>query len=834
MTGEEWNSVKELFHSAVQLAPEERTRFLETQTFPPVVMEEVRALLAVYDTSPEFLEDAAAAMRGQVLPEAMRLNLAGRRIGAWELIREVGRGGMGVVWEARRADEQYQQRAAVKLLPVSLLSEHAVARFRDERQILAGLNHPNIARLIDGGTLEDGSPYLVMEYVDGPPIDTWCDKQGLGVRERLALFLAVCGAVEYAHRHLVIHRDLKPLNILVTADGAPKLLDFGIAKLIEAEGAPARTETRVLTPDFASPEQLQGRLITTATDVFSLGVLLYVLLTGSRPFTAPEGDSLGVMRAVVENEPARPSTVAPNEALRVTAELDAIVLQALQKAPEERYSSVRALADDVRAWLEGRDVIAAPQPWWRRSVRLIRRHKTQSAAIAAAALSLVAGTGISLWQAGVARRQSERAERRFQDVRKFSESVLFELHRAIRDLPGSTPARNLLLQRATEFLDDLAKDPAADTALKAELAKGYNQLGHVQGQGYDANLGHRDAALESFRKSARLGEAVWAESHSRDTAIGLLDTYQVLAMGYLDKNNPAEAEVWHNRERDLSTAIEARYPRDLTVGLAVAESYSERGLYRVQRNDFAKAKELYRQALDRYTDLDRRGLHSGDFYGHYAFASKRLGAILIVEHSLGEAEARYRTALAMEDRLLASASQDPTILLDRSFTLSDLALILGRKGDFAGSAAMYEEVLHTRQAAAEKDPHNMRLVRLSASAAERLARAYSNLGRHHEAIQLAWQAVRWRDLDAATTHDHAERVAAAESRVNLASRITDGAHDPHFAAGAGEHIADARTAVEQAGALVPQAQSGQAMSPSDREFQADYLEIRHSLFPPAK
>jgi non-specific serine/threonine protein kinase/serine/threonine-protein kinase len=828
LTGVEWQRVKDLFDSALRLPGEERTSFLTQQPDGPTVLAEVRSLLATYDQSPQFMEATTFRFTPDDSPPAMP-NLAGRRIGAWELVREIGRGGMGIVWEARRADEHYQQQAAIKLLPVSFLSAHAVAHFCSERQILASLDHPNIARLLDGGTLEDGSPYLVMEYIEGHTLDVWCNGEGPNLRAKLRLFLSVCAAVEYAHRHMVVHRDLKPANILVTPEGVPKLLDFGIAKLIEPDGVPVRATTRLLTPEFASPEQLQGGIVTALSDVFSLGVLLYILLTGRKPFIAAEGDTLGVMRAVCEDEPVLPSLAAKEDGRWLGNELDAIALQALRKDPEERYHSVGALADDVLAWLEARDVAAAPQPWWRRSVKLVRRHKTQSAAVAVAAISLIAGSGISIWQATVAHRQRQRAERRFRDVRKFSRSVLFELHQAIRDLPGATPARNLLLQRATEFLDDLASDPSADAGLKLELAEGYNNLGHVQGEGFTGNLGHRDQAIESFRKAVRLGEGAWAAAPSPDAGMVLLDIYSDLSRAFLNKNNRAEAEVWHNKQRDLAASMEARYPRDLRVREAVADSYNERALYRVQLNDLPRAKELYRQALSLYAELGRKGVTSKEYQSQYAVACKRLGAILILENSLEEAEARYRTALGIEDALCAAAPENSDLRIGRTFTLSDLALILKRKENLHAAAGLYEQVLQTRREAMEKDPKNARLIRLTASTAERLAKTYSSMARHHEAIRLGWEAVRLQDLDASGTQDYSEKRDAAQKRVTVAFMIVIAAKDRRFHAGQGERISDAQTALQEAAPAVPNPKPGQVLSPADRQLEAEFRELHTRL-----
>ena len=410
MNPNDWARAKEIFTAAAGLAAAEQDAYLHAQPDSNEVLDEARSLLAVYLESPDFLEGVTPVLPLVDLADEPSGSLAGRRIGAWQLVREIGRGGMGVVWEARRADQQYEQRAAVKLMRASLLSDQDIRHFREERQILASLNHPCIARLLDGGMLEDGSPYLVMEFVDGLPLDAWCEREQLSFRQRLEIFLLVCSAVEYAHRQLVIHRDLKPANILVTAgDGVPKLLDFGIAKLIQAGGHEQSSTTRLLTPECASPEQVRGEAMSTANDVFSLGVLLYVLLTGHHPFGAADSNPLETLRAICDLDPRLPSSVAPSNHRELHGELDAVILQAMRKNPTERYPSVRALADDLQAWLNGTPVSAIRQPWWRRSARLVWRYKVQSAAIALAVVSLLAGILFTSREARNARRAESEA-----------------------------------------------------------------------------------------------------------------------------------------------------------------------------------------------------------------------------------------------------------------------------------------------------------------------------------------------------------------------------------------------------------------------------------------
>jgi serine/threonine protein kinase len=392
-------------------------------------------------------EDAAGPPEVE-LPE-------GARVGPYRVVSRLGRGGQGAVYLAERADQQYEKRVAVKIVPHGLGSELSHRLFRHERQILAGLDHPNIARLLDAGTTEQGFPYFVLEYVEGEPLDRYCDRRGLTTIERLRLFRTVCEAVQYAHRNLVVHRDLKPRNILVSAEGVPKLLDFGIAKLLQPGAPAARTVTAggVMTPDYASPEQIRFEPITTASDVYSLGVILYELLARRRPYRVKTLALLDLARAICEEEPPRPSVAAaqPSErgwsspeeqqaarrlARELRGDLDTIVMTALQKDPPRRFPSVEALSEDLRRYLEGLPVRARPEGSLYRAGKFVRRHKGGVAAAALVFLSLLAGLVATAWQARIADEQRRRAERRFADVRGLANSLLFEIHDAIEDLAG--------------------------------------------------------------------------------------------------------------------------------------------------------------------------------------------------------------------------------------------------------------------------------------------------------------------------------------------------------------------------------------------------------------
>ncbi|MBV9880160.1 MAG: protein kinase, partial [Gemmatirosa sp.] len=622
-----WDAVKAMLHEALERPSEDRDAYLDAACAGDAALRaELASLVAAHDD--DFLEVPAFAAAADALERGRRDDLAGGRVGPFRVVREIGRGGMGTVYLADRADGTYERRVALKVISRGMDTDLVVRRFRRERQILAGLDHPDIARLFSGGTTDDGRPYLVMEYVEGEPIDVYCARHALGIPERLALFRRVCGAVQYAHQRLVVHRDLKPGNILVAPDGAPKLLDFGIAKVLRPAGERTEATRRAttlhaMTPEYASPEQRAGEPVTTLSDVYSLGVLLHELLTGRHPGVDGPSGADPERPSVVVTRPPNGSLAPPGDpstlrrALR--GDLDTIVLKAMRHEPARRYASAEQLADDVRRHAERLPVLARPDTFRYRSGRFVRRHRAAVAAACLTTLSLLGAAGATARQASVARAAQGQAERRFAEVRELATSFLFELDSAMAPLPGTMATRELIVRRALRSLDGLAREAHDDPSLLRDLAEAYRKVGDVQGAPYIANLGHTADALASYRKSAAILER-------------------------LARTTPGTAPNGRRARERLSSTYAA-------MSAVQARAGDVDGAVRAGRRAVALCDTLLR--ADPTNPRYRRLL---------AEALLFLGRATFLRHSeptTYEALADYERALAMRDTMLAAAPLDP-------------------------------------------------------------------------------------------------------------------------------------------------------------------------------
>ena len=709
---------QELFDAAVDLPPKERATLLDQRcTGDSALRREVEALLEA-DAQTDSLDEQPFVIPPDVFDEAADEQMAGQHFGPYEVVREIGRGGLGSVYLAVRSDGEYRKEVALKLIRRGLDTDDILRRFRNERQILAQLDHPNIARLVDGGTTDDGLPYFVMEYVNGQPIGAYCDTYRLTTDQRLALFRKVCSAVTYAHQNLVIHRDLKPSNILVTAEGEPKLLDFGIAKLLTADDEMMLTQTapgvRAMTPEYASPEQIKGERITTASDIYSLGVLLYELLTGRKPYRLKTQTTEEISRAITEQEPERPSTaVAANQDAKadrrgsLEGDLDNIVLMAMRKEPLRRYASAAALADDIRRHQEGLPVSARSNTLSYRAGKFVRRHRTAVAAAALILLALVGGMITTLWQAGVARTERARAEKRFNDVRKLANSNLFEVYPEVENLQGSLKAREAILRNALGYLDSLAHESAGDSELQAELATAYEKVGDVQGALNVSNLGNVKAGLESYAKAQRLRDAIVAE-HPTDTTAKerLANNIYITARTLWNNSQTKEADAEFQKVIALQRQLVAIAPAAVEYKNRLAVLLIDYAAIPAFNFQGAKATELVDEALKIIADL--RAANPGDIELKKTRA-RGLRLLSKAKTALGDHAdglAALHEAHGLAEELARQAPQD--FRLQRGVWLTETLIceLLIDKGDGTEAPAACVKTVPFPEAALASEPGN--------------------------------------------------------------------------------------------------------------------------------
>jgi serine/threonine-protein kinase len=484
MGADQWPRVEEILQSVLDRPAAERAAALAGACGTDAELRsEVESLLAFQeDESAESLtRDSGFGDAIRVLERQRGGLSAGRRIGAYRILREIGRGGMGTVYLAARADDTFQKLAAIKIIRYGLNPEEIAQRFRRERQILASLDHPNIARLLDGGETDDNLPYIVMEYIEGESIDQYCSGHKLSIEERLRLFQGVCSAVSYAHQHLIIHRDIKPANVLVTKDGEPRLMDFGIAKLLSPETTeePTLTGWRALTPEYASPEQVRGEPITTASDIYSLGVLLYCLLTGHRPYRSEMSSPAEVERAICEEEPQKPNERAPHAVRKqLRGDVDTIVLTALRKEPRRRYLSVEQFSEDIQRHLMNLPVTARPDTRGYRAAKFIRRNRAWIAAAAIAVLSLSGGIALSLRQTYVARRERDLArveQAKSAQMNSFLQEMVSGTWRTANQKGLEATVADMLGEAARRADTELASQPELRAEMLLTIGSAYEQ-----------------------------------------------------------------------------------------------------------------------------------------------------------------------------------------------------------------------------------------------------------------------------------------------------------------------------------------------------------------------
>jgi tetratricopeptide (TPR) repeat protein/predicted Ser/Thr protein kinase len=710
MTAARWGEVKVVLAAVLDATTTERPALLEKLCGGDVQLRsEVESLLALETRASDVLNTAAAP--GAALT---REAPAPQQIGPYRVLREIGRGGMGVVYLGERADGEFQKQVAIKLITSGLRDPDLERRFRRERQILATLEHSGIARMLDGGATAEGQPYFVMEYVEGEPLLAYCSMRSAGVVERLRLFLAVCDAVEYAHQRLIVHRDLKPGNILVTADGTPKLLDFGLARAADAsvDDDVTRNAGALMTPAYASPEQIRGEPYHVASDVYSLGVILYELLTGRRPYEVKSGSFLEMAQAICDRDPVAVVKNAEDRSLR--GDLENIVAKALAKEVVRRYAGVGELAQDIRRHLEGLPITARPATWRYRLGKWLRRHRV-AAPMGTVAVLLILGFAAAAWW------QARSAERRFQQVRRIAHSVMFELHDAISPLPGSTPARELLLKRAMDYLESLSHETGNRPDLEREVALGYARIAEVQGDRGESNLGQLPAAIVNWEKA----ETMLAKLVSRTPAdTSLVADYQKvansLARAYMVAGQLAKAETMARKNAQIAEDDLQAHPTQPRAVLNVVATLSTIADFDTDRQQYAEAIPV-RERIERMSQQLVQ-MRPGDLESirTLAIAKKKLGALYGVSKHYAEAQSKYLQAAALDEQRLAGNPNDKRAKLDVSFDYSDLGWVAGRLGKLDDSLKSYRRVLALRQEVAQADPKDERAASSVASAHDKL------------------------------------------------------------------------------------------------------------------
>ncbi len=690
MDSSHWQAIESLFDEVADLPLADRQRRLSVA--PAKIREAVERLLASDSQS-------AAAIRDAIADGEALLASAPGRFGPWRVEGILGHGGMASVFKVVRDDGVYHQAAALKTLQFGHDSPESRQRFRQERQFLASLEHPGIARLIDGGETPDGQPYIVMEYVEGLPVIDFAEQHSLSLLDRLRLFLEICAAVSHAHQSLIAHRDLKPSNILVTPAGQPKLLDFGIAKLIDADAA--RTATFTLTPQYASPEQIRGEPVTTATDVYSLGLVLYELLTGRKPYRIESNTPSEIDRLVSETPPDPPN---------LSGDLDNILQMALRKEPKRRYASVGDFAADIERTLTHRPVLARPDSPLYRAGKFLRRNRFPVVAAALLTITLTGGIVASQYQA-------RRAARRFDEVRRLANRFLFDFDAAIAPVAGTTKARELLVSTAVEYLDNLSRESAGDPALQSELAAGYEKLGDVQGRPSQPSLGRFNDALRSYQRASELAQAALASRPADATTLRSLASVTAKI---------GEIQTWTRKPQEAAQSLAAAAafaerairanPADSDARFLAATIWLRQGDERYNANDTAAALGAFRRSLGAFQELAKANPSTRNRNG-VSLTITRLASTSFRLGDLNEARTHYQQAVDIARDLARTESRPGNYHRTLANNLEQFGSILGlpdltNLGEPVLAETMLREAAAIRESFAAVDP-NDRLARHS-------------------------------------------------------------------------------------------------------------------------
>ena len=739
---DDWGRIEQLFDAASLLPTSAQDQYLDEHCVGQSELEaRVRALLCASRDAGNFLDQTVRSAAATAW-----IDRQGSRVGAYRLLHEIGHGGMGRVYLAERADEEYSHKVAIKIVRSDLTSPAILQRFRMERQILANLEHPGIARLLDGGATDTGTPYLVMEYVDGVSVDRFCKERTLSIPDTLKLFRRICSAVSYAHRNLVVHRDIKPANVLVTTEGLPRLLDFGIAKVLDSDSgvaAETRQSDRVMTPEYASPEQVLGNPVAVPSDIFMLGLLLYELLSGTPAIRFTSTKPSDRERLICETDPPLPSVVSGNKHL--AGDLDSIVMKAIRKEPDRRYASVEQFDNDIARWLDGLPVEARSGAWTYRASKLLRRRLVPI--LIASSIALIVGVSAftSLQAARRANQAAEQSRARLQSALAMANSSLLDIHALVSELSGSTKARGLIVQRTLQSLADLEKNSEGDPQVQLVLAVAYEKLSDIQYRDGSDHLGDTQAAEASAKRALQLRErlrepnAIAADlvrlgelyGHMRRDADSIVAYRSAVAKyeSFPKLDRPARIDLARARSKlagVLATQADAQ-PALQQIRLAVDEQrallkdapqdkLAQEALVNVLivsgeiERDQIKAYPAAFQSFNEGLSLARALVAQDPGARHYrtqlASLLNNLGHTWLQRNDPLQAIACYTESLGLVKALAASDPNDARSHRSVAIHSTNLALALSRIGRLAQAELTFRDAIHVHESIRAKNPES--------------------------------------------------------------------------------------------------------------------------------
>ncbi len=688
-----WQHVKRILDQALETPSDQRKQVVEELCGDDAgLREEVNEYLTYTDRAEglmgeESLEDALSE-------DTPGLETIPSRAGPYRIEREIGRGGMGIVCLAKRDDGEYDRVVALKLIKSAGRRGKFAKLFWRERQILARLDHPNIARLLDGGTTDTGQAYYAMEFVDGEPLDRYRQHHKLSLADKLQLFLSICSAVSYAHRNLIVHGDLKPKNVLVTHDGTPKLLDFGVARILAGGGLQTEATTRMpLTPTYASPEQIRGEPLTVAADVYSLGVLLYELLSGRYPYGGRQS-SAAAMRAFLEESPIPLRTQNRD----IPPDLENVVMMALRKEPERRYTTVDALCRDIQAFLDGFPVQAAPDTFFYRFGKFSRRNRWAMTAASIAVAAIVV-SGIIIW------REKRQAEMRFQQLRQLAHSVVFELDDAILDLPGSSHARELLISRGLQYLNGLANNRTKDPGLTFELAQAYMKIAAAQGDLQQANVGDQAGAFASYNKARSLLLTLRSrQPENREVELSLARVDENIASLAPRTGNGNADDLRRESVSLFQDVAGAGIGSANLKDLALAHFYL--ALAKTDEGKYQDALALWERALTDYQGLAAHDKNQIEDERNIGLVEKHIASVYFAMGNYARSLDYDRKSVALDEKRLAQQPQNPTSHMDLSFDLVELGWCLHELQQNQDADVAFARAIQLRRQVAAEDPND--------------------------------------------------------------------------------------------------------------------------------